>query len=315
MMIAPRASLNALRAFEATARLRSMSAAGEELNVTHGAVSRQIRALEALFGITLLDRALHLEPTSQGAALADTLTTAFNLIDASLAQLKPGPLTLSCSASIMMYFLIPKIGRFHKEHPQVDVQFNMNYDQMDFVRDKISVAIRNSIIEPPKDAIVRDLMQEWIGPVCSPGYLRQHQIRLPEDLTRAHLLASNTRPDAWRDWTKTQPSCDLHLAANQLFDHFYLLIQAATCGLGIAPVPQMLVVDDLRTGKLVAPFGFAPGPRRIVLWTAPHLCGRPDAIALSDWLATEMQNVAATQKMAPALSADAFEHLVDKVDG
>src|SRR5262245_19817656 len=123
----PRPSLNALRAFEATVRLGSMTAAASELFVTHGAVSRHIRSLEDQLGGVLLDRGGQAtEPTSDGARLAEGLATAFRLIQASVEQLKPGPLTLSCSASIMMHLLLPRIGAFHQKHPDVEIQFNMN---------------------------------------------------------------------------------------------------------------------------------------------------------------------------------------------
>src|ERR1700754_5097437 len=110
-MQTPRPSLNALRAFEAVARLRSMTLAAQELCVTHGAISRQVKALEDTLGLTLLVRsAQSSDPTPEGRRLAEGLTTAFNLIDASIEQLKPEPLTLSCSATIMMNWLIPRIA-------------------------------------------------------------------------------------------------------------------------------------------------------------------------------------------------------------
>ena len=96
-----RLSLNALRAFEATARLRSFSAAADELSVTHGAVSRHVRSLEDSLGLTLLTRSAQgTAPTPEGQRLAEDLSVAFNLIETSVEQLTPGPLTLSCSESI-----------------------------------------------------------------------------------------------------------------------------------------------------------------------------------------------------------------------
>ncbi len=287
----PRPSLNALRAFEATTRLGSMSAAADELFVTHGAVSRHIRSLEDQLCVILLNRGSQsTEPTPEGARLAEGLSTAFRLIQASVEQLKPGPLTLSCSASIMMYWLIPRIAGFHEQYPDVEVQFNMNYDRIDFVRDNISVAIRISSIEPPKDARVRDLMTEWVGPVCSPQYMRSIGLETPENLSRARLLSTQTRPEAWQEWLAASGNEGADLKVGESYEHFYLLIQAAVCGLGIATVPRMLVLDDLRSGKLVAPFGFAPSRRKLMLWIAPHLDGRFDVEALANWLANEMKN-------------------------
>lgn len=284
-----RPSLNALRALEATARLRSMSAAADELMVTHGAISRHIKSLEEMFGMPLLlRRARSIEPTPEGARLAGELSRAFALIASSVAQLRPGPLTLSCSATFMMHWLIPRIGSFHAQVPNVELQFNMNYDQIDFVRDEISVAIRISKIAPPKDVVIKDLITEWIGPVCSPEYLKIAKLKQPGDLGRCQWLAPKTRLDVWREWTLAS-KIDLASRPSQSFEHFYLLIQAAICGLGVAVVPKILVLDDLRSGKLVAPFGFVPGPHKLVLWIAPHLRNRPDTRALVTWLTAEFK--------------------------
>jgi LysR family transcriptional regulator, glycine cleavage system transcriptional activator len=288
-MQTPRPSLNALRAFEAAARRRSMSAAAKELSVTHGAISRHVKSLEDTFGVTLLNRGPHsTEPTVEGARLAESLAAAFSAIQMSIEQLKPSPLTLSCSTSIMMYWLIPRIAHFHDKHPDVDLQFNMNHGQVDLVRDKIGVAIRNTMIEPPPDVIVRPLAVEWVGPVCSPEYRRSARIGSFADLAGARRLAPKTRPKAWAEWASATGRDGAQLVAHERYDHFYLMIQAAICGRGIAPVPRMLVLDDLRSGKLVAPFGFVAGPHKLVLWLAPHVRARQDTRALSKWLTEEL---------------------------
>jgi DNA-binding transcriptional LysR family regulator len=286
----PRPSLNALRAFEATVRLGSMTAAAAELFVTHGAVSRHIRSLEDQLGVILLDRGQSTAPTPDGVRFAEGLATAFRLIQASVEQLKPAPLTLSCSASIMMYWLLPRVGGFHQKHPDVDLQFNVNYGQVDFVWDNVSVAIRNSSIKPPDDAHLRELMVEWIGPVCSPEFMQSAGLAKPEVLARARLLATKTRLEAWDEWAAASGYAGPKLrVVGERYEHFFLLIQAAICGLGIAVVPRMLVLDDLRSGKLVAPFGFVEGARKLLLWIAPHLDGRSDVEALAKWLAEQMQ--------------------------
>lgn len=292
-MTSPRPSFNALRAFEATARLRSMSAAADELSVTHGAVSRHVRSLEELLGVVLLKRGAHsTDPTPEGAQLAEGVAAALNLMQVTLEQLKPGPLTLSCSASILTHWLIPRLARFHERHPAVELQFNVNYGPVDVVRENIGIAIRNTMITPPDDVVVRELVTEWVGPVCSPDYMRSARLRQPGDLANARLLCARTRPGAWSEWAAAAGIGGPELQVRELFDHFYVLIQAAACGLGIAPVPRMLVLDDLRSGKLVAPFGFAPGPHKLALWLAPHVRSRPETQALAQWLTEELQETA-----------------------
>ena len=287
----PRPSFNALRAFEATARLRSFTAAAAELSVTHGAISRQVRSLEDVLGIQLLRRNAHAtEATTQGSRLAEGLSSAFNLIRTSLDQIKPGPLTLSCSESIMMYWLLPRISRFQLAHPEIDLRFNMSHGPIDFARDNIGIAIRLSSIEAPKDALVTDVVSEWVGPVCSLAYMQSHQLQSVEDLPRSRLLASKTRPSAWAEWLKPSGQSANGLQVADVFEHFYLLIQAAKCGLGVANVPRLLVQDDLRAGTLVAPFDFVRGPNRLVLWLDPQLGSRPEVDALEQWLIRELRD-------------------------
>jgi LysR family transcriptional regulator, glycine cleavage system transcriptional activator len=286
-------SLNALRAFEATARHRSVSKAASQLNVTQGAVSRHIKTLEEALGLTLLIRGTkQTVPTAEGIELADTLSTAFALIRSGLDRLKPGPLTLSCSSSITVCWLLPRMPGFYAEHPDIELKLDMNYDQVDFARDNISIAIRNSVIKPPRAAVIRDLGAEWIGPVCSPDYLRAKPVAHHSDLADAILLKTMTRPNAWTEWFSAIHVHEQNLPSARSFQHFYEMIQAAACGLGMAVVPQMLALEELKSGRLVAPLGFVPGQRSLSLWIAPHLASRSDMKQLAKWLTNEMSDPA-----------------------
>ena len=287
---------NALRAFEATARLRSFSAAADGLSVTHGAVSRHVRTLEDTLGLPLLRRSAHgTGPTAEGRRLAEGLSRGFQLIQASVEQPEPGPLTLtltltltlSCSESIMMYWLLPRPAGLQEADPDVELRFNMGCGPVDFVRDNISVAIRLSTIEPPKEVVRTGAVTESIGPVRSPAYLQTLRVTSPTDLPRARPRVSRTRPHAWDDWSRC---CGADLGVLQVaeaFDHFHLPIQAAKCGLGMAGVPRMLVRDDLDSGTLVAPPGFRAGPSDRSVWVAPRVGRRSDTVGLVDWLAEE----------------------------
>jgi len=284
-----RLPLNALRAFEAAARLRSMSAAAAELGVTHGAVSRHVRALEGEFGIALLRRlAKSVEPTAAGAQLAKSLDDAFAQMQLGVARLAPTPLTLSCSATITMHWLIPRLGRFKRENPASEIRLNVNYGEVDFIRDEISLAIRTSMFRAPAEVVIRPLMREDIGPTCHPDYAARIGLHTPDDLPRARLLGTATRPAAWSEWLGAIGRRDLGLASHETYDHFYLLIQAAACGLGMALAPRLLVESEIRRGHLVAPFGFVAGPHELNLWIAPHLRARGDVRKLSDWIQSEM---------------------------
>lgn len=303
----PHFPLNALRAFEAAARLGSMSAAAGELGVTHGAVSRHVRGLEAQFGLPLLRRlAKSVEPTPAGAQLAASLGDAFGLMQLGVSRLAPSPLTLSCSATIMscsatimMYWLIPRLGGFKRDNPTIEVRLNVNYGTVDFVRDEISLAIRSSMFKAPQDVVIRSLLHEDIGPVCHPGYAARLGLRSPDDLARARILGTATRPAAWDEWLSAIGRPDLRLASHEYYDHFYLLIQAAACGLGMALAPHFLVKDEIQRGHVVAPFGFVTGPHELSLWIAPHLQSRADIRQLSEWIVGEITTQTVSHGIRP----------------
>jgi DNA-binding transcriptional LysR family regulator len=106
-------------------------------------------------------------------------------------------------------------------------------------------------------------------------------------LAQARLLSTKSRLAAWQEWAAAAGQAGPPYEAAELYEHFYLLIQAAACGLGMAVAPEMLVLGELRSGRLVAPFGFVDGPHRMVLWIAPQLEGRGDVKTLVRWLAAE----------------------------
>ena len=289
-MASPRLPLNALRAFEATARLNSMSAAAAELGVTHGAISRHVRSLEAEFGVPLLKRLpKSVEPTQQGGQLAATLGDAFARMQQGVAALAPLPLTLSCSATISMHWLIPRRGAFKRANPDVEIRLNLNYGEVDFLRDEISLAIRSTMFKAPQDVIIRPLLRERVGPVCHPDYAQRLGLKQPPDLAQARLLGTATRVHAWREWMDAFGYRGEPLQPQDSFEHFYLQNQAAACGLGVAIAPEILVEGEIARGHLLAPFGFVDGPHELNLWIAPHLRSRPDVKRLANWIEETMR--------------------------
>ena len=269
-----------------------MSAAAQELGVTHGAISRHIRALEEQFGLLLVRRLPHaVETTPEGVHLAMTLTDAFNQINMAVARVKPMPLTLSCSATIMMYWLIPRLGRFKSLHPEIDLRLNVSHGDIHPGRDEISVAIRNSMYQPDDDMVVHRLIQEEVGPVCHPDYAMQMNLTAIKDITRCRILGAKTRANGWHEWLACSGYGKIQVETHESFEHFYLVIQAAVCGLGLAMVPRVLVEDEINSGHLVAPFGFVVGPHRLDLWINPHLRARKDVRHLIDWLDDEMKQM------------------------
>lgn len=287
--------LNALRAFEAAARLGSMNAAATELGVTHGAVSRHVKALEERFGLPLFERHPRaIVPTREGAQLASELAEAFDRMQIAVSRVQPGPLTLSCSSTVMMRWLIPRLEKFKRANQTIELRLNINYDNVDFIREEISLAIRTSIYRAPTGAVAETLIHEEIGPVCHPDYADRLGLSKPDDLLRARILGSATRPQAWTDWAAALGRPELQMTPNEVYAHFYLVIQAAACGLGLALAPRLLVDDEIRSGHLVAPLGFVAGPYELQLWIADHLRGRVDVRTTANWIRAEMRAMSAT---------------------
>jgi LysR family transcriptional regulator, glycine cleavage system transcriptional activator len=293
-----------LRAFEATARLGSMSAAAQELSVTHGAISRHVHLLEDHYAVPLLVRhARSVSPTPEGAALAAQLTEAFHLMREAVARLEPGPVTLSCSATIMTKWLIPRLGDFKRAHPNTEIRLNVSHGEVDFIQDQISVAIRSSMKRPPQGVVIEPLLQEQIGLVCHPDYQSHIGISSIASLARACILDTATRPNGWNEWATLMNCEDMRLTPHERYEHFYLVIEAAVAQLGVALVPRYLVEKEIETRQLVAPFGFIESPYSLNLWIAPHERLRDDVCKLAKWIRRQMEPSAAPLQLTVAHDA------------
>ena len=284
-----RLPLSSLRAFEASARLGAMSAAAAELFVTHGAISRHVHLLEDQFGVPLLVRhSRSVSPTPEGAALAGQLTEAFRLMREAVARLEPGPVTLSCSATIMTKWLIPRLGDFKRANPNSEIRLNISHGEVNFIQDQISVAIRSSMKRPPQGVVSETLLHEQIGVVCHRDYQTHIGISSIASLSHARILDTASRPNAWNEWAALMKCEDIRLAPHERYEHFYLVIEAAVSQLGVALVPQYLVEKEIESGQLVAPFGFIDSPYSLNLWVAPHERLRDDVRKLANWIRKQM---------------------------
>ena len=253
-------SLNALRAFEAAARLGSVTAAAAELHVTHGAVSRQVKQLEQALGTALFHRAgTGLRLSEAGARLLPALTSSFDLMEAGVAQAaraRGGNLIVSCLGTFTMRWLSPRLFAFRAAHPDIEVQLSASDAPVNFLRDRFDLAIRTARPPWPADMIAKPFIVEEVGPVLSAALQERLRLRTVEDLARATLLHTDTRISAWPDWFASVGQAEVQPAAIQTFEHFYFMLQAAASGLGVAIGPKPVIEDDLSAGRLVAPFGF-----------------------------------------------------------
>ncbi len=282
--------LGALRAFEAAARLGGMTRAADELCVTHGAVSRQVRGLEAELGVALFCGPKgRLRLTAEGERLQAVLGDAFDLMARGVADVSAraaGELTVSCLGSFAMRWLIPRLPRFQAGHPQIAVRLTTTDVSSPSVPDGVDLAIRVGGPTWPRDVDVRPLFAEQAGPVLAPALARGLKQCRPADLARLTLLHTATRPESWDEWFGIRALARPPAAVSRQFEHFYFMQEAALAGLGVAVGYWHLVADDVIAGRLVAPFGFdASGRRYVVLMPRRD---RPAARLFADWLADEV---------------------------
>ena len=287
--------LNALRAFEAAARLQSVSQAAEELSVTHGAVSRQIRALEEQLGLALFVKdGRGVKLTDAGVRLRDAASDAFERLRGACAELRQrqddAPFVLGCPGSLLARWFIPRLDRLNRELPELRLQLSASEGELDPRRPGVDATLCFATPPWPADMQVHELDIERIGPVLSPRYAGYGRLKNAPAaaLLGEPLLHTVSRPQAWPQWAGAQGLEPARLQQGQGFEHLYYLLEAAAAGLGVAIAPQQLVADDLAAGRLLAPWGFVETPARLALWVPGRV---PDGRAeqLAGWLARELQ--------------------------
>lgn len=277
--------LNALRAFEAAARLGRMVDAAEELGVTHGAISRQIRGLEEILGTKLLEGPRNRPVlTREGQALLPSLTAAFDGIEQAVSRLigtGQRPLDVNCIATFSMRWLIPRLYDLQARHPGLEVRLSADDGPVELVQQRYDVVIRVAAeAQLPQDAMVTRLVEDRMGPVLSPGLRPAEYLRDWRDLVDLPRLQNMSRAWAWQFWAEQQ-GCQLS-SDEHPYEHFYFMLEAAVAGLGVAMAPEVLVRDDLKAGRLIAPFSFIPSGMHYVAVSAPQ--PRRDIALFMAWL-------------------------------
>jgi DNA-binding transcriptional LysR family regulator len=253
--------LNALRTFEAAARLGKMTSAAEELSVTPGAVSRQVRQLELSLGVDLFEGPKNKpQLTAAGKELLPQLTAALDQIEAAVGRVRDtatGTLDVSCFSTLTVKWLIPRLFDFNSTYPDIKIRLSSPVAGADPGRDRYDVMItaEQDVMGEPKNAVV--LFPERLGIVLSPALAARLQLTDVNSIFSHPLLHTRTRPDAWANWAdaagyRGTPPTGLE------YEHYYFTLEAAIAGLGICVAPWHLVADDIRLGRLMAPFGFHP---------------------------------------------------------
>ncbi|KXG83234.1 LysR family transcriptional regulator [Pseudomonas mosselii] len=289
--------LNALRAFEATARLNSVSQAAEALHVTHGAVSRQIKVLEEHLGVALFGKdGRGVKLTDAGVRLRDASFEAFDRLRGVCAELSrdadESPFVLGCSGSLLARWFIPRLGRLKADLPELRLHLSAGEGDLDPRRPGLDALLVYAEPPWPADMQVHVLAEEWIGPVMSPRFEGFDRLKAAPAvaLQREAVLHTTSRPQAWPTWAQQHGIEPGTLSYGQAFEHLYYLLEAAVAGLGVAIAPQPLVADDLKAGRLAAPWGFSPTHAALALWV-PRRAADGRAEQLAQWLRRELQQV------------------------
>jgi DNA-binding transcriptional LysR family regulator len=292
--------LNALRAFEAFGRLGRMGAAADELFVTHGAVSRQIRQLEQWLGFPLTEGPkTQLRLTDEARRLLGAATSAFDLIEeaAGRTPLTERDLHIACYGTFAIRWLIPRLSDFVERQPDIRLQVQELQTDVDFdAMPGLDAAIQLRASRPPDQQHI-PFMPNLSGPVVSPA----RWAALGGDVDR--LLAeprlhTRTWPQGWSNWSKAVKTPLPSVAVERSFDHFSHAQEAAAGGLGVAVSPWAFVADDLAAGRLIAPLGFVRMPGSMVL-ARPAGRSQPALDRFGEWLVEQGARMPPPPKAAP----------------
>jgi LysR family glycine cleavage system transcriptional activator len=300
----PRLSLDLLRGFCAAARHLSFTRAAQELFVTQSAISREVRTLEEQLGAPLFRRTGRaLELTDAGRDLARAVDEALALIDAASGRIvQPARhLSVTVPVPIASMWLGPRLSRFTRRHPDIELRIAADNDTVDLERDGFDLAIRHVLrgSAAPKVPDAQFLFEHRTFPVIAPALLRERPLRTAADLARHVLLrfetTRNGRP--WLDWPwwfEAMGLRDLPGAGTLRFSHYDQLVQAAIEGSGVAIGRLPHLIQHLRDGSLVAPLG-DPGSVTIGSFfvVASSRAPRDLVDAFAEWLHDEARDSAA----------------------
>jgi LysR family transcriptional regulator, glycine cleavage system transcriptional activator len=232
--------------------------AAEELGVTPGAVSRQIKVLEDFLGLLLFYRSgreVILTPVGKEYLLE--VAEGFGRIRSATTNIvgvpEDAPLRVSTSATFTLRWLMPRMMSFYSKHADSNLQLTMNLAPVDFQRDDLDATIKMGQEDTPH-AVVRKILSVHLIPVCSPKLIESvGAIEVPHDFNRCTLLHSTARSEIWQHWLEAVGAPEVTGASSMHFDSSSLAYQAALDSVGIAMAQLPLVIEDLRSGRLVAP--------------------------------------------------------------
>ncbi|MFZ6748785.1 LysR substrate-binding domain-containing protein [Undibacterium sp. Ren11W] len=283
-------SLNAIRVFEVAARHLSFVRAADELHVTHGAVSRQIMQLEEMLGVALFERrnrAVFL--TREGTAFKLTCSEVMQQLALGIRQIRQPAydqaLLVSCEPTLAMRWLIPRINSFKASCPGIDLHLFAAGGAIDFQSSQVDLALRRNDFNWGQDCHAEPVARELVAPVCAPALLSEGNLHLDQQC----LLQTASRPDAWQRWEAASGTPLLSPSRTQ-YEHFYLTLQAASAGLGVAMASIYMIEEELKTQRLVTPYGFLEDGSEYYLLSPVPFSQDHRRLAFLDWLRQELKN-------------------------
>jgi LysR family glycine cleavage system transcriptional activator len=284
--------LNALKAFEAAARHESFTRAAEELCVTQGAVSHQVKALEAELAVKLFNRERQrLVITEAGKDYLTVVRDALDRIAVGTERLlqrqNAGVLTVSTSPDFAAKWLVHRLGHFAEAHPGIDLRVSATLHHVDFAREEVDLAVRHGEGNWPGLDIVR-LSAEQLFAVCSPKLISgRRRLNKPADILNFPLLHLDSRTD-WTNWLQAAGLDGAEVVHGPVMNRASMVIDAAINGQGIALARTTLAAWDIINGRLVRPFAESLRLSKTYWIVCPRATATlPKIVTFRDWLLVE----------------------------
>jgi len=284
--------LNAVRAFVAAARHQSFTLAANELHVTHGAISRQIKALEAYLGVSLFERRTRqVSLTVEGLKFYAQSDAALKQIAAAaqsvMGQAPTHVVRINVRPSFAVCWLIPRLPGFVERHPGIEPHVLTTTLAPDRAAEGFDVAIRRGDEGWPSSVQLRPFLHDEACIVAAPALLDAHPVAEPRALASLVLLSSRTRKRDWDDWLQHAQAGPIEPAGHMQFDHTHFVLQAATDGLGFTVAPMSLAARSVASGRLRCLFPERAMPVARYYYGVAHDAA-PQARTFIAWLEDEM---------------------------
>lgn len=296
--------LNTLRAFEAAARYESFNRAAQTLHITPSAVSHQIRQLEEDLGSELFERLpRRVRLNAIGRRFLVPVREALGQLASAAEQIRQPEesnlLTLSCTPSFLVGWLVPRLSDFHHAYPDLEVRLDTSPQLVDLHASDVDACVRYA----PSAQEFPDLEAHWLFgeelvPICSPAMVGEGGIlQTPEDLKRVTLMHSFHRAGQWRNWLRAAGIEGVDTEQGPRFSTDSIAVEAAASGLGVALASRIVVAKQLAEGRVVIPFdvGFCHDYGYFLVYP-PAAAGERRIAAFRDWI---LQEVGRTEPRPP----------------